>query len=177
MEVTLKTILRAKSELALRVTHPFAKSRPLALRQILATFDLLHKHINNQKTSEAHWFLNDPTCAAYALLRMQCWCITNPTEKTPDLLKLTPDQLTDWLTDWQNRLSAWTSKNQLFETDKSWTMINKFLDVWYEQIVYHKIPHGRGCADWLRRNNVIPVETTTQFDNTFYRTVISPNQT
>ena len=175
MNVTPVLILRAKSELALRAAHPFARSYPSALPQLCATLASAQEHVDNTKEPETGWTLNDPTCAAYALLHMQSWHITNLQEETPDLLKLTPAQLKDWLADRQNRLSAWTSKSHVFETDKSWTQTNKFLDVWYEQLVYHKIPHGRGCEVWLKRNNVISNETTTHVDMVFCRTIITQN--
>lgn len=171
MIVTPSLLLHAKAVLASNATRPFARSSSNVFADLSTVIMSVHKHVNEVKELGASWPLDDPTSAHYALLLAQSWHITNPNDATPDLLTLTPDQLMGWLMGWQKRLLAWTSAQHLFETDASWKQLNSYLDRWYELLVHHQIPRGRGCAEWLKSHNVITTDTVTSFDQTFNRTI------
>ena len=173
MDMTVETLLQAKAELARLATEPLKYFKATAL---IATADKLregHDYVLARKKISADWLFNDKVSAQYALLLVMSWQITNRDVPQPDLLQLTSDQLGDWLVEWENRFSNWTvTEKQLFETSASWEIVNKFLDAWYINIIRSSIPHGRGCAQWLKDFGVISKSATTTFDIHFQHTVL-----
>ena len=165
-------LLQAKAELARLVAKPLEPASTVALH-------LVHDEmVRNYKLATINpegkpWDSQD--FASAALILIHSWHITQPDAAGQDVSVPTAFQLMTWVIDWRDRISRWLSDDHLFETNASWRQVNQFLDVWYEQVVECSIPYGRGCAAWLKNQNLIPTEVATTFDNYSNRTVVASN--
>lgn len=174
MDITVETLLQAKVDLARRACEPQKYFKATALIAVADMLREVYDYTVTIKETSAGWLLRNYGYAKYGLLLQDSWDITHTNnEPCPDLLKILPTEIGDWLADWEQRISSWaTAEEHLFETDRSWEIANNFLDVWYANIIRVSLPNGRGCANWLKKLDVIPTNTNTTFDEHFQHTVL-----